>query len=91
MVWASTTYSFWLAYSVQWFYKVFDYIWKFDHYIVKIYDIFSVFIVSYSYLVFKYHIMVYFNLTWSILGLVDLYDATWSSEYQNDMGVAIAS
>ena len=34
---------------------------KFDHYIIKIYDIFSVFVVSYTYLLFKYHFMVYFN------------------------------
>ena len=57
----SRTYLVWRTYSVEWFYKVCDYIWKFDHYIVKIYDIFSVFTISYTYLVFKYHFMVYFN------------------------------
>ena len=36
----SRTYLVWRTYSVEWFYKVCDYIWKFDHYIVKIYDIF---------------------------------------------------
>ena len=30
-------------------------------------------------------------MSWSILGLVDLYDAIWGGEYQNDLGVAIAS
>ena len=39
----------------------------------------------------KYYVMSFVSAYWSILGLVDLYDAIWSGEYQNDLGVAIAS
>ena len=37
------------------------------------------------------HVILECMLSWSILGLVDLYDAIWGGEYQNDLGVAIAS